>query len=109
MSKSRVMIIGGGFAGLRVLYRLHHVLGDRVDLTLVDERSTSLSKPVLPEVAFAGKPVEHARFPLSRTVLRHGATFVEARVEQINLQQGEVQLTNGRLPYDYLLITAGAI
>jgi len=83
MNKPRVVTLGGGFAGLRLLYRLSHALADRVDLVLVDERSTSFAKPVLPEVAFTGTPVDHARFPLQSILERRGCTFIQAAVSYV--------------------------
>lgn len=110
MAKPRIVILGGGFAGLRLLYRLNHALAERVELILVDERDTSLAKPVLPEVAFTGTPVAHARFPLGPVLERHGGTFIQAAAERIEPRTGEVVLSDGRhLPYDYLAITVGAV
>jgi len=110
MAKSRIVILGGGFAGLRLLYRLSQALADRVELILVDERDTSLAKPVLPEVAFTGTPVAHARFPLQPILERHGGTFIQAAAEQIEPRASEVALSDGRrLPYEFLAITVGAV
>ncbi len=108
MSRARVVIVGGGFAGLRALYRLRS-LGDRVDITLVDPRSTSLARPSLPEVAFAAKPVEHARFPLAHAVTRSGARFVQRGVDHVRVTEHQVVLDNDEtLPYDFLLLALGA-
>ncbi|MHB1954685.1 MAG: FAD/NAD(P)-binding protein, partial [Sulfobacillus sp.] len=49
-----MVIIGGGFAGLRVLYRLHNALGRDADIILLDPRSTTLQKPALPDIALTG-------------------------------------------------------
>lgn len=110
MATPRVIILGGGFAGLRLLYRLHAALRDRIELMLIDERGTSLAKPVLPEVAFAGIPVDHARFPLQPILERAGGTFIQATAEQIEAQAGVVVLADGRrLAYDYLVLAVGAV
>jgi sulfide:quinone oxidoreductase len=103
-----VVILGAGFAGLRALYRLHD-LRDRVDLVLVDARTTSLARPALPEVALAGKPVEHARFPLADAAARHGARFVNRGVERVDLERSRIVLDGGdHLRYDALLVALGA-
>jgi len=107
-ARPKVVILGGGFAGLRALYRLG-ALADQVDLVLVDARQTSLARPALPEVALAGKPVDHARFPLRHAVSRHRARFVNQSVERIEAQSSRVILEDGdELRYDVLLITLGA-
>jgi len=107
MTDRRVVILGGGFAGLRALYRLHGI--DGIELVLVDPSPTSLVKPALPEVALGGKPVGHVRFPLDGVARRTGARFMQAGAERILVPERRVVLTDGtRLEYDFLLIAAGA-
>jgi NADH dehydrogenase FAD-containing subunit len=68
-TRPKLVVLGGGFAGLRLLFHLHRI----ADITLVDPRPTSLAKPMLVEVALAGEPVEHSRFPLAPVAARHHA------------------------------------
>lgn len=104
-AKPQLVILGGGFAGLRALFRLQGL----ADITLVDPRSTSLSKPGLPEVAFAGRPVHQVRFPLRRLVERHGARFAESAAVHIDPERKKVSLASGDdLSYDYLFVALGA-
>ena len=112
MSPARptVVVLGAGFAGLRALYRLRD-LSDRLDLVLVDARTTSLARPALPEVALAGRPVEHARFPIRDAAARHGARFVHRSVEQVDLERSRVVFGDGdgdHLRYDAVLVALGA-
>lgn len=108
MTKKRLVILGGGFAGLRAVYHLHTL--DELDITLVDARNNSLEKPSLPEVALAGKPVQHVQIPLQPLLDRHGVRFIHDTVTHIDVQQQQVQLTTSApLPYDYLLIALGAV
>jgi sulfide:quinone oxidoreductase len=81
MSRVRVVVLGGGFAGLRALYRLSRP-GEQAELVLADPRPTSLARPALPEVALAGKPVEHARFPLAPIAARTGFRFAQEAAER---------------------------
>ena len=105
-SQSKVVILGGGFAGLRVLYHL----ADKAQITLIDPRSMSLTKPDLPEVAFAGKPVDHARFALAPLASRHHAMFIQQSAMRIDPEAKVVVLSDGvQIPYDYLVIATGAV
>ncbi len=107
MERRRLIILGGGFAGLHALRELAEV--EELSITLVDGRETSLVKPSLPEVAFSGKSVDHARFPLAEAVRRAGARFIHASARKIDPGAHHVELEGGEtLTYDYLLITAGA-
>jgi len=104
--RPRLVILGGGFGGLRLLFHLH----DLAEITLVDPRPTSLAKPMLVEVGLDGKPVTHARFPLAPVVARHGARFVQAGATRIDPAARTVALDTGEtLGYDYLAVTIGAI
>lgn len=108
-TRATVVILGGGFAGLRALHRLTH-LKDVADVILVDPRSTSLAKPVLPEVALAGKSVEHARFTLEPLVTSRGARFVHRGVDRVETTKQLVVLDDtSTLHYDFLLVALGAL
>ncbi|SHE82479.1 sulfide:quinone oxidoreductase [Ferrithrix thermotolerans DSM 19514] len=104
--KPRLVILGGGFAGLRLLYRLHR----KFDITLVDPRSESLAKPMLPEVAFSGKPISHTRFPLAPIARRSGSHFVHASAVAVDPSSKSVRLSSGdSMNYDFLVIATGAV
>jgi sulfide:quinone oxidoreductase len=106
----KIVIIGGGFAGLRVLYRLRKVLGTTVDITLVDRSEFSIEKPSLPEVAFVGKELSKVRIPLKQTVERKWSKFVMGSVMKID-PTSKVIITDGdaRISYDILVIATGAV
>lgn len=109
MGKNHVVIIGGGFGGLSTFYGLNkhrHLF----DITLIDARKESLEKPALPEVAFAGKPVENVRIPLQPVIERRGGKFINERVIDIQPKQNEIMLESGQtVSYDFLVIATGAI
>jgi sulfide:quinone oxidoreductase len=105
-TRPKLVVLGGGFAGLRLLFHLHRI----ADITLVDPRPTSLAKPMLVEVALAGKPVEHSRFPLTPVVARHHARFVCDTARWIDPGARTVTLSGGEtLGYDYLAVATGAV
>lgn len=105
-ARPKLLILGGGFAGLRVLY---HLAG-QAEVVLVDKRADSLAKPVLPEVALAGKPVEHARFPLKAVAARHHATFLNQRAIRVEPAERSVILEDGsQVTYDFLVVATGAV
>ncbi|MHB1594073.1 MAG: NAD(P)/FAD-dependent oxidoreductase [Streptosporangiaceae bacterium] len=107
-ARPTVVVLGGGFAGLRALYRLGD-LGERAELVLVDARTTSLARPALPEVALAGKPVDHARFPLANAAARHGARFINQGIDRIEAERSRLVLDGGdTLSFDVLLVALGA-
>ncbi len=106
----KLVIIGGGFAGLRFLYNVKKHLKDNFEITLIDERKTSLEKPSLPEVAMEGKSVSKVQIPFEKIMKRGNAKFVNRSVVKISPEDQRIELDNGEsISYDYLLIAAGAV
>ena len=103
----RIVLVGGGFAGLHALGRL---AGAGLDLriTLIDRRATSDFLPMLPDLI--GRPVRprRLRYPLAPACERHGARFLQATVEGIDLDARTVHLPDRDLPFDYLLLASGS-
>jgi sulfide:quinone oxidoreductase len=70
----RVVIVGGGVAGLEALMALHDLAGNRAEVTLVAPDPDFLYKPLLVEEPFDLGPAErHALAPLADEL---GARFV---------------------------------
>lgn len=106
----KMIIIGGGFAGLRFLYNLNKHMAGQFDITLIDERKTSLEKPSLPEVAIEGKGVSKVQIPFEKIIKRGKAKFVNQSVVKVDPESQKVFLKDGNsLTYDYLMIATGAI
>ncbi|HEY5804228.1 MAG TPA: NAD(P)/FAD-dependent oxidoreductase [Lysobacter sp.] len=106
-ARSRVVVVGGGFAGL---WATRALAGDDVDITLIDRRNHHLFQPLLYQVATAGLSSPDIAAPL-RHILRDQRN-VEIRLGEvtgIDVQARSVSLANGdQLPYDCLLLASGA-
>ncbi|MCL8207462.1 MAG: FAD-dependent oxidoreductase [Actinomycetia bacterium] len=105
----RVVVLGARFGGLAVVHRLRRLMGDRVTLTVVDQRATAVFRPALVE-AMARPPVfvRSLRIPLDRAVGRAG-TFLNDRAVAIDAHRRLVHLASRRpLPYDVLFWATGA-
>jgi NADH dehydrogenase len=103
----RVVIVGGGFAGLWATRALDR---SPVRITLVDRRNHHLFQPLLYQVATAGLSAPDIAAPL-RHILRRQAN-VEVRLGEvvgIDLQSRELELADGaRLGFDFLVLASGA-
>jgi NADH dehydrogenase len=112
---TRIVILGGGFAGMTTAESLERILGpDRsVSVTLVSESNAMLFTPMLAEVAGSSLEPTHISTPL-RTSL-HRTTFVRGRVEQIDLEGRVVHVAADArspardIPFDQLVLALGAV
>jgi sulfide:quinone oxidoreductase len=103
----RVVIGGGGVAGLEALLALHALAGDRVQLTLVAPDPDFAYRPLAVAEPFSLGRAE--RVPLERFARDAGAELVRDAIERVDDAAGEVRLrSRGTLAYDALLLAPGA-
>ncbi len=103
----RVVIVGGGFAGLNAAKSLARE--KRASITLIDRSNHHLFQPLLYQVAMAGLSPADIAAPL-RSILckQKNASVAWGEVESIDLDARQVKATFGTVPYDYLLLACGA-
>jgi NADH dehydrogenase len=108
MTRPRVVIIGGGFAGLTAARGLRKA---DVDVTLVDRTNHHLFQPLLYQVATAVLAPSDITSPI-RWLLRKNTntTVLMAEVDSIDVEAQLVHADRGQLtiPYDYLIVASGA-
>lgn len=102
----RVVVIGAGFGGLAAVRALRRA---PVAITLVDRRNHHLFQPLLYQVATGGLSPGEIAYPI-RAVLRRqkNAQVLLAEATGINLGQRRIELADGSLDYDYLMVATGA-
>ena len=105
----RVVIIGGGFAGLYAAKNLGKA-GDLVDITLIDRRNHHLFQPMLYQVATGALSPGEIAQPL-RSIFRRqrNTTVLLGEAIDIDAEKREVRLSDGGpVPYDTLIVATGA-
>ncbi len=105
--RHRVVVLGGGFAGLNAAKGLANL---PVDVTLVDRKNYNTFQPLLYQVALAVlSPADMAQ-PI-RSILRDHPNIevVMDEVVGLDLELKQVQLKAGAvLVYDYLIVATGS-
>ena len=112
--KSKVLILGGGFAGLYAAIQFEKRLARRpdVEITLVNRENFFLFTPMLHEVAASDLDITHIVNPIRR--LLENVKFFHGEVSSIDFAGKTVSLFHGpnrhphELAYDYLIITLGS-
>jgi len=101
-----IVIIGAGFGGLNAALKLVH---HSVRITIIDRRNHHTFQPLLYQVATAGLSPGEIASPI-RWIFRgrHNVEVVLGEVQDFDLDRRVVKLANRELPYDYLIVAAGA-
>ena len=113
--KKRILILGGGFAGLTVAMELEKNLArdPSVQITLINRDNFFLFTPMLHEVATSDLDLTTIVNP-ARKMLRR-VRFLAGEVEQIDIEQQKVVVSHGfdhhhhTLGYDYLVLGLGSV
>jgi NADH dehydrogenase len=109
-SRRRIVVLGGGFAGLHLIRRLEKRLRrDEVDVTLVDRQNYHLFTPLLYQIATGELPPHAVAYPLRDATARAGYRFLQSEVSSIDLEHRRVGTVDGELPYDHLVIALGSV
>ncbi|HET9839234.1 MAG TPA: FAD-dependent oxidoreductase, partial [Candidatus Angelobacter sp.] len=105
-NRPKVVVIGAGFAGINAAKALAK---SPVDVTVVDRKNHHTFQPLLYQVALAVLSPAEIASPV-RTVLRRARNteVLLGEVSGFDLVKRLVRLDGLELPYDYLIVAAGA-
>ncbi len=104
--KKRVVVIGGGFAGINLVEKLDSEL---FQIVMVDQNNYHQFQPLLYQVASSGLEPASICFPLRRLFRdKKDFHFRLAKVTAIESDYNRINTTMGYISYDYLVIAAGA-
>jgi len=109
----KILILGGGYAGVGVLNKIQKAFENNVDVNieLVSESNFFLHTPMLPEMATGTIEPRHIATPIRRFCKR--AQFHQAKVIDISLDSKQVTIqrmsdeSQRILFYDYLVLAMG--
>lgn len=111
---TRVVIVGGGFAGYQAARSLVRALpkrGSDIEIVLLNRTDYFLYLPLLPEVAAAADP---RRVTVSLPATLPGVRLVLGTVDSVSLEQRQVLYTDPEgarrtLGYDRLILAVGSV
>ena len=108
----RILILGGGFAGLYAARNIQRLMGRNVDIEIVNRENYFVFQPLLPEVAGGAISAVNAVSPLR--FLTKGISMRKAEIDSIDPTSQTVTVFQGvqRRPtilnYDHLIIALGS-
>ena len=105
-TQPRIVIVGGGFAGLTLAQKLAKT---DYQVVLVDKNNFHQFQPLFYQVAMAGLEPSSISFPLRKLFQKVPNVFIRvAEVESVDTQKNEISTSLGTLTFDYLVLAIGA-
>jgi NADH dehydrogenase len=101
-----VVVIGSGFGGL---YTVKNLAKAPVRITIIDRSNHHLFQPLLYQVATAAISPGDIAQPIRKIFRRYkNVQVLMTEAEAIDVQQKQVQCTDGYVSYDFLVVATGA-
>ncbi len=105
MERKKIIVIGGGFAGLNLIRKLKE---DLFDVLLIDKLNHHQFQPLFYQVATSQIEPSTISFPLRKIFHnRKNMQIRMAEVQSINPAANTVHSSIGDFPYDHLVIASG--
>src|SRR5215212_7370374 len=113
ITRTQIVVLGGGVGGLAAARRFDRLIRGRhdVDVTLISRGNFFLLSPLLFEACSGVLEFRHCAQPIRPCLKR--ARFIEATVEGVDAERRVVRAVAAEgavheLPYDHLVVALGA-
>lgn len=106
IKRKRVVIVGGGFGGLKLA---HLLLNSDYQIVLVDKNNYHQFQPLFYQIATAGLEPSTISFPFRKIFQKQSNIHIRITgVSSVNLNDNSVETGIGKINYDYLVLAMGA-
>ena len=103
----KIVIVGGGFGGLRLARKLNNKPG--MEVTLLDRFNYHQFQPLFYQVATAGLDASNISFPLRKVFHKsHNVRIRLGELREVVATENKIITDNGELAYDALVLATGA-
>ncbi len=104
---NRIVIVGGGWAGMTAAKHLKKELGDKVEVVLIEKRKMFMSCPISNVWLGGLVDFEFLIHDFHTPAAKYGYKFINATVTDIDRDKKRVYTNEGYIDYDYLILAPG--
>lgn len=104
----KIVILGAGTGGMPAAYEMKAAVGNKHDVTVINERDYFQFVPSNPWIAVGWRDRKSTTIPIGKYLKKKKINFIAQRVEKIDALNNNLLLANGEsVAYDYLIIATG--
>lgn len=107
VKRPTILVLGAGYGGLTTIVNLQKMISaDEAEIILINKNDYHYETTWLHEVGAGTISPDKARYPIS-SVINNNVRFVQATVENLDVNTKKVETSAGEFTYDYLVIGLG--
>lgn len=108
MAKTKIVVLGAGYAGVSATRQMSKVLKDTAEITLIDRNTYHTSLTQLHEVAAGRVEPIAVQYDLQKLLgRRKNVELITAEIENVDKEAKVVKTNAGDFPFDYLVVAMG--
>jgi NADH dehydrogenase len=104
-TRKRIVIVGGGFAGLKLARKLSR---KKFQVVVIDKNNYHCFQPLLYQISMGGLEPDSIAFPLRKWLRKKSGYFRMTSVKKIIPAENKLMTSDGELSYDLLIIATGS-
>lgn len=105
---AHIVIMGAGTGGMPAAYEMKAAVGNKHEVTVINERDYFQFVPSNPWIAVGWRERNDITIPIEKYLSNKKINFIAQRVEKIDASNNKLELANGEsVDYDYLIIATG--
>lgn len=108
MTKKKIVVLGGGYAGLMTITKLQKkIKADEAEIILVNKHDYHYETTWLHETSAGTIKKSAASYAIKKVLDNNKVTFIKATAQKVDEENKKVILSTGEVSYDYLVIALG--
>lgn len=105
---AHIVILGAGTGGMPAAYEMKAAVGNKHEVTVINEKEDFQFVPSNPWVAVGWRERKEISIPIEKYLKKKNINFIAQRVDKIDASASKLELANGEsVDYDYLIIATG--